>query len=151
MTILISSLTDVTIDGNPSGGVVDALFHASAIGDDTLRAPMLDALTAFIASEIAKDKVASDEVVARIASERDAAKAEAEAATAKLAELIALQTALVSQAAAHAANGDLAGLQSVILEAQKPDKQRALEAAQAEKQTAEDAAAAAQAKIDALA
>lgn len=41
MNIKINSLTDVTVDGTQFGGVVDVLGN---LGNDALRAPMLDAL-----------------------------------------------------------------------------------------------------------
>ena len=112
MTIIIKSLLDVTIDGTPSGGVVDALFLAGAAGNEALRAPMLDALTAFCAqraNEIAtltaerdahaktiadfmaaddagKAKMLADAAKTAAEKERDAAQAEFDAAKAKLDE-----------------------------------------------------------------
>lgn len=47
-TLEIKSLTEVIIDGQRVGGVVDALANAAVKGDETMRGPMLDGLLAFV-------------------------------------------------------------------------------------------------------
>jgi hypothetical protein len=71
-TIIIHDLTNVTVDDVPQGGVVDVLFHAASVGDETLRAPLLDAL-------LQRESAAADAAKADNAAALETAKAEAQA------------------------------------------------------------------------
>ena len=126
MNIIINTLLDVTIDGTPSGGVVDALFTAGAKGNEALRAPMLDALGAFCGQHA--------DAIATLTAERDALKK-------TIADFLACDDAGKAQVLADAAK--------TAAEKERDAAQAKLDAAQAEVIAAQAELTAAVEKVEA--
>lgn len=130
MNIKIESLTNVTIDDMPRGGVVDVLFHAASAGDETLRAPMLDALTAWHESLMSKLQEKADVKLGMALTDKDTAN------DATLARLKG-EHATALRAVQDVANGKLAEAAQAIAAATADGETKL-----AAQKTASDAAAA---------